>query len=290
MRSRFRSQSAMEYLMTYGWAILIIAVVLGILFQLGVFSGGNFAPRAQAGTCQVERTAAGTALAGQCGGTPPEYVAQFYNGNFLEASSTFNNPIGESVSFWFYVPSTAQQTGLVSFGNYYPGDSWGAGLGGFNPVCTSNSILAMIDGPNEATFCTTTEVDSGIWNNLVFTTDQSQTTHVYLNGVQVSSYGGGILSRASWNMYVGTTPVGWADLNGGYITNIQIYNVSLSLGEVQALYAEGIGGAPIRPTNLTGWWPLNGNANDYSGKGNNAVSGCSCNSGVHWTSSYPSPT
>lgn len=31
-------QSAMEYLVTYGWAILVIAVVLGILFYFGVFS------------------------------------------------------------------------------------------------------------------------------------------------------------------------------------------------------------------------------------------------------------
>lgn len=36
-----RAQSAMEYLMTYGWAILIIAVVLGALFSLGVFNGGG---------------------------------------------------------------------------------------------------------------------------------------------------------------------------------------------------------------------------------------------------------
>ncbi|HVA83058.1 MAG TPA: hypothetical protein VNF06_02750, partial [Candidatus Aquilonibacter sp.] len=36
-----RLQSAMEYLMTYGWAILIIAVVLGVLFQLGVFNFGR---------------------------------------------------------------------------------------------------------------------------------------------------------------------------------------------------------------------------------------------------------
>lgn len=35
-----RVQSAMEYLMTYGWAILIIAVVLGTLFSLGTFEGG----------------------------------------------------------------------------------------------------------------------------------------------------------------------------------------------------------------------------------------------------------
>lgn len=35
-----KAQSAMEYLMTYGWAILIIAVVLAALFSLNVFSGG----------------------------------------------------------------------------------------------------------------------------------------------------------------------------------------------------------------------------------------------------------
>ena len=35
---KFKAQSAMEYLMTYGWAILIIAVVLGALFALGVFN------------------------------------------------------------------------------------------------------------------------------------------------------------------------------------------------------------------------------------------------------------
>ncbi|MDE1832974.1 MAG: hypothetical protein KGH58_00975 [Candidatus Micrarchaeota archaeon] len=29
----------MEYLMTYGWAILVIAVVVAIIFQLGIFSG-----------------------------------------------------------------------------------------------------------------------------------------------------------------------------------------------------------------------------------------------------------
>ena len=50
-----RAQSAMEYLMTYGWAILIIAVVLGVLFQIGVFSGANLTPKAHAGACQVFR-------------------------------------------------------------------------------------------------------------------------------------------------------------------------------------------------------------------------------------------
>jgi hypothetical protein len=38
---RLRGQSAMEYLMTYGWAILIIAVVLTALYSLGLFSGST---------------------------------------------------------------------------------------------------------------------------------------------------------------------------------------------------------------------------------------------------------
>jgi len=41
MGKKFKAQSAMEYLMTYGWAILIIAVVLGALFSLNVFNGSS---------------------------------------------------------------------------------------------------------------------------------------------------------------------------------------------------------------------------------------------------------
>ena len=47
-----KAQSAMEYLMTYGWSILIIAVTLVILFSLGVFSnvgGGSDSCIANAG-------------------------------------------------------------------------------------------------------------------------------------------------------------------------------------------------------------------------------------------------
>lgn len=33
-----RAQSAMEYLITYGWAIIIIAIVLTALFELGLFT------------------------------------------------------------------------------------------------------------------------------------------------------------------------------------------------------------------------------------------------------------
>ena len=38
MTRNARSQSALEYMMTYGWAILIIVIVAGVLYGLGIFS------------------------------------------------------------------------------------------------------------------------------------------------------------------------------------------------------------------------------------------------------------
>ena len=54
----------------------------------------------------------------------------------------------------------------------------------------------------------------------------------------------------------------------GEMADIQIYNISLSQTQLQALYAEGLGGAPtITNASLVAWWPLDGNTNDYSGHG-----------------------
>ena len=37
-KGKKKGQSAMEYLMTYGWALLVVMIVLGVLFYLGVFT------------------------------------------------------------------------------------------------------------------------------------------------------------------------------------------------------------------------------------------------------------
>jgi len=39
-----KGQSAMEYLMTYGWAILVIIVVIAVLFYIGVLNPRNVTP------------------------------------------------------------------------------------------------------------------------------------------------------------------------------------------------------------------------------------------------------
>ncbi|MCL5238847.1 MAG: LamG domain-containing protein, partial [Candidatus Marsarchaeota archaeon] len=115
---------------------------------------------------------------------------------------------------------------------------------------------------------------------------------IYLNSQQLVS---GTLS-ANIDLHPSTTNIeigddAWSsgtDSLNGMLANIQIYNTSLSGPAVNALYDEGIGGAPIKLQNLVGWWPLNGNANDYSGNNNNGVP-----SGVtytnQWTSGYTTP-
>ena len=65
----------------------------------------------------------------------------------------------------------------------------------------------------------------------------------------------------------------------GNISDIQVYNTSLSSTQIQTIYNEGIGGAPLPDMNLVGWWPLDGNANDYSGNNNNGVA-----SNINWVS------
>lgn len=39
---KFKAQAAMEYLMTYGWAILIVIIVAAALFALGVFNPSTY--------------------------------------------------------------------------------------------------------------------------------------------------------------------------------------------------------------------------------------------------------
>ncbi len=75
-------QSAMEYLQTYGWAILLMAVALYLLFYLGVFDPLTYASKATPGGCTVFRpdghnTTAGIELVGVCNNFIPQYATSF---------------------------------------------------------------------------------------------------------------------------------------------------------------------------------------------------------------------
>ena len=67
----------------------------------------------------------------------------------------------------------------------------------------------------------------------------------------------------------------------GDLTDLQLYNSSLSAQELMNIYNEGINGGPIISNGLVAFWPLNGTLKDYSGHGFNLV-----DDGALFTSNY----
>lgn len=279
-----RLQSAMEYLMTYGWAILVIAVVLASLYQLGIFNTSNSASRAQPGSCKVFRpngpgTTAFINLVGVCTGQLPQFVASF-------ASSSSYITIKNSVSL------TATNTLTVAAWVY--GNSWYSGhsivltktgsLGnkGYGISVYNSGVRFYAGGKQEATGYI---LNTGVWYQIVGTYDKSLASNniqVYVNGVFVggNTQTGGIVDDGS---DIVTTE--YSGTYNGFISNVQIYNASLDSSAIQSLYVEGIGGAPVSPQYLVGWWPLNGDAKDYSGNNNNGAATSVSYTGS-WTSGY----
>ncbi len=289
---RFASQSAMEYLMTYGWAILIIAVVLAALFELGVFNPLTFAPKASPGSCQVVRpegagTTAFISLAGECNGELPQYVAQFNGGSTTQISTNTiiipNTISAFTLSAWIYVSPS------VTSGTYMEvvGEPNNAGTGVFSFTFSPYPYLyfgAQCDGNDGAT----TIVKPGGWYNIVGVYKSGHGA-TYVNGINETS--GSFSLNADSTFSIGNGGEGCTAAPQpfkGYISNVQIYNAALSTNDIKALYQEGIGGAPIKIQSLVGWWPLNGNANDYSGNGNKgAPNGITYTS--NWYSGYSAP-
>ncbi len=287
-----KSQSAMEYLMTYGWAILIIAVVLTVLFQMGIFSAGNFQPHAQAGSCQVSRTVAGVSLEGQCNGLLPEFVMQVIEPQsggspaYIKAlnspSLTISTTGNMTISIWVNVVS--QTTGHIN--EFYAAgfdDNYDTGQ-----IRDSNYNIEMVRGANQEMFA---GYNLGQWYNFIGTYTYNGVggnVYLYRDGAYIGGGPAGTGTATTSNVIIGVLQ------NLGAITeiqfsNLQIYNTTLSPSEVNAIYLSGIGGAPTRPQNLVGWWPLNGNANDYSGNGNNGQAYGSVTYSSAWESGYTAP-
>ncbi len=104
---------------------------------------------------------------------------------------------------------------------------------------------------------------SGTNNNLVIYDDG-------VGGVATCSAGATPNTVLSGTAFIGVYQTSSGAPFGGQIGDVQIYNTQLASPQVQKLYQEGISGVPISG-NVVGWWPLNGNANDYSGNSNNGI-------------------
>ena len=274
-----KSQSAMEYLMTYGWAVLAIAVVVIALFQLGIFNSANLASHSTAGACQVVRNSAETSLAGQCNNGLPKYVPEFGG-----VSSTIDVPSASQLNFvsgsftvlaWVK-PSAGLSSyyGLVDKKTSYNGNYAGWQLWLDYRSCPSSGPIELRINDGSMTDDATplgngqcSLLGSNSWVYVAIVVNLKSSVTFYVNG----AYDG--TSSISFNSVSNNAELDIGGTTGyffpGLISNVQVYNASLSSNSIESLYQEGIGGAPIQLQNLVGWWPLNGNAQDYSGENNN---------------------
>ena len=305
-----RSQSAMEYLMTYGWSILVVAVVLGALAYLGVFNPLYFAPKANPGSCQVFRpNGAGTSydinLLGVCNGEIPQYASYFQQ---TEGYGTWCAPSCPNLGNYVLIGSQPQyediKTNVTAIGWInVKGPSWYDYILSNDRDCcgTYNGFALYVSdltprfriwstSGSEEMVSFPYSVSTDRWHQIAGTFNGVALT-VYLDGIPSTplEFTGNIATPASFPLAIGAlglSPYSWG-MNGS-LANVQLYNASLDANSISALYQEGIGGAPIDLQNLVGWWPLNGNANDYSGNGNNGAP-----TGViyasSWVNSYNPP-
>ncbi len=284
-----RLQSAMEYLMTYGWAILIIAVVLGALFQLGIFNASTFTPKAPPGACHVFRpngpgTTSFINLQGICNGELPQYVwrqqgaASYAN----VPDKSMLGPTQITISVWLE-STTKNWKEFMQKQSYSNNGIWFGTDSGGNPYFyswTSKTLRNACDNSHS--------VSDGSWHNVAVTYNGFAVT-TYDNGKQICQYNYGTYLPLGYQIGTALTIGAYGDFSwSGLYSNFQIYNSSLSANEIVALYNEGIGGAPVQLNNLVGWWPLNGDTKDYSGNGNNGVSSAVTFTS-EWASTYSAP-
>ena len=309
----------MEYVSTYWWAVLIMVIVLALLFKLGLFNSFTLAAKAYPGACSVYRPYGKGSiglirLEGVCDGEAPEYVVQF-NGNG-GAWSFSCAPAGTCVNFTPPFPDApicnfsffiwSYDSGMGSLGQLgFPIGTWFDGTSAVPSTPVLGGVVGMFN-------ITNTEGSADIeYNDTIIryeyrnvsSRDQIlvqgqyegkwiQTGMTVSNGVATGYLNGAVSTPASPNVgciRMLTGSVGIWDRNfNGYISNLQVYNTTLNANQVLELYQEGIGGAPIQLQNLAGWWPLNGNANDYSGNKGNGYVAIADFSGTY-SQSFPLP-
>ncbi len=185
-----KSQSAMEYLMTYGWAILIIAIVLLAFFALGVFNPYTFTPKASAGNCQILRpNSPGTSASeiGPCNNEIPQSVARLNgNGYILVPAYPVANLPAYTINIWVYTTTSSYDSFLL----------YGYANTAAMPGCPSYSVNANPIGMatwnqnypgNWYKATSNVSIPGSSWNMITLALSNggtgTGTVSVYLNGV-----------------------------------------------------------------------------------------------------------
>ncbi len=281
----FKGQGAMEFLLSYSWAIIIIAIIIGALFFLGIFGGRNIQPRAPPGSCYVYRSDGPGSLTfinleGTCSTELPKYVSQFgYFGAFKEFGNSNitvpyvkfmplikdNNNGKITMSGWIWSGTQGNTQTAFAYGNFSEnGPPWNAIFINTNesPLCNDGMFAALY---SSYVCMYSKSIPIYTWMFVVLEYNGTKlVAYDIMNGGQVTkvSTSTGSFVLPAHGVVLVSTP--W----NGLISNVQLYNTSLSENSIMSLYREGLGGVPVDLDHLVGWWPLNGDMVDYSGNGN----------------------
>jgi hypothetical protein len=213
---RFRSQSPMEYLLTYGWMLIIVAVAIGALYAFGIFSGGLqgantciASPQFICSSPILYSSGALTAKIGQAG-------TQTMIINGLACTNTTTNPVVPSPTS---ITLNAGQIQNLTFGCPVPSNSIGTRFSGYLWIFyTLPNLQTVTQQVKVATVKVTVSSTSFITNPIVFAN-----VSITLINSQSSSTGSNFQQVISFN------PSSYAAYESNDLGNIRFYSGATEL-------------------------------------------------------------
>ncbi len=221
----------------------------------------------------------------------PQSVAQFDGQSSYIAlaggPSIISFPSGVmTISAWIYPATSVHPQDIITEGyqTSYTGYEF--------RVSSSGTLNFRYNPPSTWVYAASTNsTKTSSWNYVAATYDGTY-VNFYINGVLAEATpvaaNGNILVATGSSPIIGAYASMATYFLGGSIANVQVYNATLDASQIRALYTKGIGAAPIDPNHIVGWWPLNGDANDYSGNNNNGAP-TNVVYTSSWTSGYTPP-
>jgi hypothetical protein len=184
--------------------------------------------------------------------------------DYIDCGTGLGNSLGTvtslSVSVWIKTSHTPLNEFPFYIGNF--SNSYGA----FNIYTINNAVQIMLN--NNAYSVSVQNVNLNDWKNIIFVYDGSNENNsfIYINGQQQNTSGSGTFP-SSLNLSGLKTLIG-AGYNtpysfDGQISNVSVWNASLTSAQVKELYSEGI---PQNLNNhsavssLVSWWQLGSNS------------------------------
>ncbi|MDE1849957.1 MAG: LamG domain-containing protein, partial [Candidatus Micrarchaeota archaeon] len=199
----------------------------------------------------------------------------------LDRKSTIHTAKFNGVSSYIDVPNsqTLDNASAMSFSFWVNNAGGGTVLSKAHPspelgqywITITSGIVHYAIKQYWGDYNTGAAVPANTWTHVALVVSPSTTNAlVYINGMLKSTQtniNNVPFAHGSTDLDIGrqNPENGGGGYFNGSLADVQIYNTSLTGAQVAQLYSEGMSGAPLTGAGVVGWWPLGGDANDYSG-------------------------